>query len=519
MRPRTIALVLFLGTTLFFVRSFGYGFYFDDRTQVLEGKLIREPSAVGKIFSSAVWTNVNERRGEEDTRLDTYRPLFNLSLWADYQKGGLSSWTFHSTNVALHAAIVTLLFCVLVAMGVPIGGAVFGAGLFALHPIAATPIHYVSARADSLAAFFSLLAVLAWIKNRAFAPAAYLAALLCKETALLLPLTWPLFRRPSSRKEWIGWAWGWVAALLSYAALRRAALGRAKAVEGADHLLRAVVNVPRAFGHFLRQTVDPSRAFPLVRFDAWSIDRATITLACACAIAAVFVAATLIRSKRAGILAGLSFSILTLSPPVVAMVNTGVIDGHYLYMPFAGLATAIVIALSPLSTERMRIPFMVLLLGLGAAAWFRAKAFSSEVPFYSAIVQTGRPAPTAVYNLGNAWMREGDWPRAREAYLAYAKLRPDDERWRNNLGLAEFYAGDLASAEAVFREAIAKDPVRAKTHFNLGLVLEARGKLRDARKAYDRALSLRPGYDDALRARSSLCARSSGLCSEKSTRR
>ncbi len=53
-----------------------------------------------------------------------------------------------------------------------------------------------------------------------------------------------------------------------------------------------------------------------------------------------------------------------------------------------------------------------------------------------------------------------------------------------SIGRARFETGDAEGAEAMLRQALEKDPRHADAHYHLGLVLQARGALRDASIAF-----------------------------------
>jgi len=64
--------------------------------------------------------------------------------------------------------------------------------------------------------------------------------------------------------------------------------------------------------------------------------------------------------------------------------------------------------------------------------------------------------------------------------------------------VARFQEGDLASAEAAFRKALALDPDHPDALFGLGLCAEAHGRWADAEAAYRRAVAKRPDFPQAL---------------------
>ena len=64
-------------------------------------------------------------------------------------------------------------------------------------------------------------------------------------------------------------------------------------------------------------------------------------------------------------------------------------------------------------------------------------------------------------------------------------------------GMDAFNAGDMAGAEAAYKEVIAKDPTRFEAYHNLGLVYSRKKDLPAAEAAFQKALEIKPDYDDA----------------------
>lgn len=124
---------------------------------------------------------------------DIYRPLRTLSFAVERALFGEEPAGFHAVSLALHAANAVLVLLLLLALGLGGGGALLGALLFAVHPVTVEATAWISARADLMAAFFTLLAVLAWIRARGpdrwygMALAAGILACLSKEAAVVFP--------------------------------------------------------------------------------------------------------------------------------------------------------------------------------------------------------------------------------------------------------------------------------------------------------------------------------------------
>ena len=139
-----------------------------------------------------------------------YRPLPQLSFAVESSMFGDAPALSRTTNLVLHLAVISAAF-LLARLLLRTDVAAFLATLaFALtpkaHPIA---VLWISARSELLMAFFSMLAVSAWIAwdrggGRSLLAAAgvcYVLAFLSKETAVLLPFL--LFVTPTSQRLFV----------------------------------------------------------------------------------------------------------------------------------------------------------------------------------------------------------------------------------------------------------------------------------------------------------------------------
>jgi hypothetical protein len=116
------------------------------------------------------------------------RPLTELSFWFNHAVFGRAPMSWHVVDLALHLAIVLLVFDVLRTLIGERAGFI-AALIFAVHPMMTEPVAYVFARATLLAALFSLLAVRSWIDGRFWIAAIWFTvAMLAKEECAALPL-------------------------------------------------------------------------------------------------------------------------------------------------------------------------------------------------------------------------------------------------------------------------------------------------------------------------------------------
>ena len=88
-----------------------------------------------------------------------WHPLTSLSLMLDAQFFGLNPGGYHFINVLLHTLAVLLLFLVLRAMTGTVWRSALVAAIFAIHPLRAESVVWISERKDVLSGVFFILAL------------------------------------------------------------------------------------------------------------------------------------------------------------------------------------------------------------------------------------------------------------------------------------------------------------------------------------------------------------------------
>src|ERR1039458_7851055 len=132
-------LLLLAGALVAYGASLGSGFHFDDYA-IFSGPLLQPGRA---------WLAPGV--------------LTRISFWLNYQAGGGAALC-HAFNLALHLGAVLLLYeCVRRMEGAR--AAWFAAAIFAVHPLQAEAVNYVSARGFLLAATVLLVALASWLRS------------------------------------------------------------------------------------------------------------------------------------------------------------------------------------------------------------------------------------------------------------------------------------------------------------------------------------------------------------------
>src|SRR6185312_13041423 len=111
-----------------------------------------------------------------------YYPVVHTAFWLEHRLWGDAALGYHLLNALLHAGSACLVAALLLRLGWGRRAAWLAAALFALHPVMAESVAWISEQKNTLSGFFYLAAALAYLRfERARTPAAWAGA-----TALFL---------------------------------------------------------------------------------------------------------------------------------------------------------------------------------------------------------------------------------------------------------------------------------------------------------------------------------------------
>lgn len=424
----------------------------------------------------------------------SYYPVRTLSFAVDHHFGGLHAGWFKRTNVLIHCLnTVLVLWLVLRLVRTPANEqgsaglrwqamtATFAAGIFALHPVVVEPVVWVAGREELLMTLGALgcihVHITAWRLRREGAEPGWIwtcrvgeplfCAIACLSNAVgavipLLIVTWDILflNKPKARRVVVNTVPLWVIAATAllikalgslsnpFASSTISAADRIKLVPNVYWLNLRTLAWPRDLG-FEYSNLQPESLFdPGVMLGAAAIATTVVTL-------------WMLRRKRA-LLFGLVWFLITLGPSCQIIPHHIHRADRFLYMPLAGLATAIAVSLGPLES--------------------RLKLRSTA----SVIVATGAfiIVLLCLFSSAQVWTWQNDLTVWRNAL----KVNPDNAEVR--CALADHLAayGLFHEALQTYQEGTQRHPDDARIHGNYGWLLAtcADHGLRD----YDQAVRL-----------------------------
>lgn len=120
-----------------------------------------------------------------------YYPITQISFVIDHSLSGMNPAGFHTSNVAFHCMNALMVYFLLLYLTGNPAGAFLGASLWAVHPVMAEPVCWISARKDLLSAAFVLMGMNIFVRKGErslfFCVLLYFLALCSKYSSVVFP--------------------------------------------------------------------------------------------------------------------------------------------------------------------------------------------------------------------------------------------------------------------------------------------------------------------------------------------
>lgn len=170
------AFTIFFLAALIYIPVMSGGYIYDDdnllyqNPAILRGRGFTDPEAWRGLAS--IWLPLEKNVSPD------YFPMTLTSFWIEWRLWGNNDpektppWFlnrvgpagYHTTNILLHAGCAVLLWLVFLRLNIP--GAWAAALIWAVHPVCAESVAWISERKNTLSMIFFLWAMLAWLKFR-----------------------------------------------------------------------------------------------------------------------------------------------------------------------------------------------------------------------------------------------------------------------------------------------------------------------------------------------------------------
>lgn len=436
-KPARTCLILFALSFLFYLKSVGFDFLpsWDDGEYVLDNPRVHGITFenLRLIFTTAYFSN--------------YAPLHLLSYAIDFSIWGLSPAGFHLTNVVFHAANSAMVYLLVRKMTADGFVSVVAALLFALHPLNVENAAWVSERKTLMTAFFSFASILAYLSFREsggkglylLSLVLFCLALLSKPLTVVLPLVLAaceLFLGKDLRA--LKWTPPFFALALAFAFIAFRAHAEASSIEGATlapEVLFGVVypTMLPVYWEYARLIVWPSglSGFYDVKLHYSFFEPAVIS-----ALISWVAVFALVLWKGNGQVRFWFIWFWAWLLPVSNIIPLPVYYAdRYMYMPAIGFFVLFGLFVSWFGKragfKTAATVAAVVIIALGAAAFFRMDVWKNEVAFWEDTVKKSPGQDKAHLNLGYAYEMEGRFEEAEKEYMAALAIYQSQEAMSN----------------------------------------------------------------------------------------
>jgi hypothetical protein len=464
-----------------------------------------------------------------------YVPITWVSHGLDFVLWGMDPAGYHLTNVIVHAVNAALFYFLAFRLLTAAStftmpalhfGAAVSALFFALHPLRAESVAWVTERRDVLSGCFFLLTLLSYLRARDAEGAVkirrhvaacvfYVLAMLSKSMVMTLPALlilldiYPFRRLSPTLGFWRAAVWREKAPYIALGALA-AMLGYYG--QAANAFITKATDVPWsarpplvAFGlwFYAAKTFLPVALSPLYELPP------TITLFGPRFIVPVIgiplVAALLIALRRrwpAGLAVAASYVMLI--SPVVGIVHSGYQMAHDRYAYLPGLGWALLVGagagwIVAAAGRRLVAPRIAAAVGgvlvawvgaLSLLTWHQVQVWRNTSTLWEYAIDAEPDCTVCLYNHGALLYNLHRPHLAKERFERIMVVRPDRARTRANLALAHAGLGDLQRAAAEYRTLLAQVPDDVEARNNLGALLTTLGHPAQAAREFRWAMRL-----------------------------
>jgi len=513
----TLVGILLLVTLVCYGNILINGFVYDDGNQILENPYVKNWHFLPQIFGSTVWSFV----GQAGTT-NYYRPLMTFSFLVLWHLFGPLPFGFHLFSLAVHAAVVLLVFFCGRRLFTDWRVGWTSALLFAVHPIHTEAVDWIAALPDVEATFFCLIALYLLAdparlgaKRNTIVAVSFGLALLSKEPAFMFaPLAilyvhaispdhdHTSFRQKFTRYVPLG------ALAVAYLLVRTLLFGKLAPV-----LQRPTLGWSSTIDSAFAMILDYARMLtwpgPLSVFHVFHPHTsffAPPVLAGVLVVLSLCASFVALYRRHAPAAFSLALAALTLAPVLNARWMAGsAVAERYLYLPsvgfcwFAGWCCVRLwnrASLASARTSPSRLALVVLgcllLVAASARTVVRNFVWRSDFILYTETLKTDPDAHNIRANLATTYFNSGALPEAEAQWDLVLAKKPDSVETMINLGRLYTRQHRYPAAAEILDRAIAARPLQADAHYTKAQLLQKLGESRAATTEFQRAVELSP---------------------------
>lgn len=473
-----------------------------------------------------------------------WTPLTWLTLGLDWTIWGPDPFGYHLTSLIFHIANAVVFFVLarhLLGRALPgatpaalLAGATVAALVFAVHPLRAESVVWISERRDVVSGLFYLLTVVTYLQAvegdprrrrrwLAVSVVTFALAVLSKAIVVSLPVlllvldVYPLRRLATRRKGSPSRVWAVLVEKLPYVAIAVAggliAISRATEFNAAGQYPLWVR--PTVFGYnlvlYLWNTAVPYALSPLYEMPVtWELRDNRLLLGSIMPVVVTVALLALRRRWPAGLAVWIVY-VVTVAPVGGLVVHTGpqIAADRYTYLACLGFALlvggAVALALRPdvLDQQVRRFAIagtLLVLVGLGVLGWQQSRIWHDSISLWGHAATVDPGCARCLNGLGAAQHAAGASAAAVGSLRQAVVLRPDIADFHADLGIVLLWLDQPGEAAPHLERAIQTYPDHPDLNAHLGVALIRTNRAEDGRRRLEAVLKRRPDHVEALTA-------------------
>ncbi len=510
---RIFPFTVFLLTLLAFLPALQNGFVdWDDPKNIVNNESFR-----GLGWDRIHWMWTSHLNGH-------YIPIAWMTLGLDYTFWNMEPLGYHLTNILWHAANAVLFYFLALALfrkaipessaemraRIPLG-ALLAALLFAVHPLRAESVVWVTERRDVVSGWFYLVAILLYVRGVQDTPGkpiqrkyywacfgSFVLGILAKEMLVTLPVIllildiYPL--RRSGARIWlekipfflISIADGILSLYIVHGEKMTASL------TVVDWFARLAIST-YGLAFYLWKTLLPVHLSPFYAITQHRVDPRGIPFLLSLLVVILLAALSFLFRRRIPALPAVALAYAITLIPVLGIFQNGsqIAADRYSYLACLGwalLAGAFLIRFRASTGPPLAAVLVCVLVFL---TWRQVQIWRDPEALWTQAVVVD-PSYMACDNLGLVLSARGDTVGAIEQFRTSIRLSPNYAAAHNNLAGSLMSLSQWDEAANEFQTALNLDPELARAHAGLGYVLMKQAKLDEAIKHFQKALELDP---------------------------
>ncbi|KJJ84297.1 Tetratricopeptide TPR_2 repeat protein [Candidatus Omnitrophus magneticus] len=503
--------VIAIACFIVYAKSLNNGFIWDDDQYVHKNHWISE-SEGPKVF----WLT---------REMPQYYPMVFTTFWLEHKAWGLNAKGYHSVNLLFHILNAVFLFFLVHKLYPRI--AFFVALLFAVHPIQAETVAWITERKNVLSLFFLLSSALAYVRfdqkkntvNYLQSIVFFVLALLSKSIAAFFACV------PIIYKWWKDGRLAWREVIISIpffgvglvAGLNTAYLEVHKVgalgMEWDFTFLERIVLMGRTLFFYIYKLCVPLEF--MFFYPRWTINIYEIGQWVFVSIIAGIPIIFFLARKKIGRGAVTLFILYILSMlPASGILNVYPMQYSFVADHFSYLSVPILLILicsagvflldrinnSKYFSRKGKMKNYVTGAGIAMVIYLGIKTmlltgdYKDERTLWENLLKKNPTAGIACNNLGNIYALENKNKEAMELFLQAMRLEPRNAKAYTNMGNAYYMKGNAKDALYYYQQAAVIDPSFYETYNNIASAYAVLGENGKAVLYYKKALSLNPQF-------------------------